>query len=76
MFAGYLILAAGLALLLFALGAAMEGKGGDDDDEYGVGGKRGGGGQRAGGQQQQPTVTYGAPTGAATGVVRTAGATP
>jgi hypothetical protein len=83
MFAGYLILAAGLALMLFALGAAMEGKGDDVEDEY-AGGKRGY--ERGGGagqqrvqkqQQQQSTVTYGAPTGTTAGVpLRTAGAAP
>lgn len=78
MFAGFLILAAGLMALLFGLGAAMEGRR-DEDEDY-EGGKRGyerGGG--AGAQRTaQPTVTYGAPTGAATGGVplRTAGAAP
>ena len=73
MFSGFLILAAGLLLMLFALGAAMEGRGAEDDEDLYAGGKRGGAGRV---QQQQPTtVTYGAPTGAATGV-RTTGATP
>ena len=78
MFAGFLILATGLATMLFALGAAMVGRR-DEDEDY-EGGKRGyergggGGGQRA----AQPTVTYGAPTGAAAGgaPLRTAGAAP
>ena len=80
MFAGFLILAAGLLALLFGLGAAMEGRRDDEGEDYEGGGKRGyerGGG--AGPQRTaQPTVTYGAPTGAATGgaPLRTAGAAP
>ena len=82
MLSGFLILAAVLALMLFALGAAMEGRRDEDEEGYEGGGKRGyerGGGAAAGGQRaQQPTVTYGAPTGATTGgaPLRTAGAAP
>lgn len=74
MFAGFLILAAGLLLLLFALGAAMEGRGDDEEDLYA--GKRSG--SAAAGQRGGQQVTYGAPTGAATGgaPLRTAVATP
>ena len=80
MFSGFLILAAALSLLLFALGAAMEGRRDEDEDEYGAAGSKRGyerGGQRGAQQQQQPTVTYGAPTGAAAGApLRTSGAAP
>lgn len=81
MFAGFLILSAGLLLLLFGLGAAMQGRG-EEEEEAGSGGKRGyerggGGGGYGQGQPSQPTVTYGAPTGAAgEGATRTAQGTP
>lgn len=55
MFAGFLILAAGLLLLLFALGAAMEGRGDDEEDLYA--GKRSG--SAAAGQRGGQQVTYG-----------------
>ena len=73
MFAGFLILSAGLLLSLFGIGAAMQHRG-DDDEEEVAGGKRGY--ERGGGYTQgpsQPTVTYGAPTG---GAARTTQGTP
>jgi len=73
MFAGFLILSAGLLGLLFGHGAAMQGRGeGEEEEGVVVGGKRGsGGGYSQQQQHSQPTVTYGAPTGAAGGATRT-----